>query len=425
MTPDPTHHILNQKFLSRLMAGLVHNTLAEWWPLPTFVFLNLLFGLGCGILLVRLLGEGKCGGASMVGVVKASCCIGNMGMLPLAMCWAACDENLPRFAEREGGVGFECKESAMAMTAAGLWVAGLAAFTLGDWLVRPREGEGEAGREGGAAGATPMEVAGTGDAVRDGAPGDGDDEVQRGAAPPIQQQHQQQQGPKQPPESSSSSSSCDLGELTKAWGKYVLSNPPLFSSLMALTCAFTPLHKLFLGPGAPLTPLTDALMVMGDALVPIQLIVLGASFEMPEWASDMGKMSGNSRSRHRGGGGKGGDEAGECERGERSLVHEEEDGCSAKQVFLLDSAAVLGVTSVRLIVLPLIGYCLSQAVLNPEADPLIKFVVRVQFTVPTGMTLGTLCLLYDKSAADMARIYTFEYLIAVPLISAWMMVYLM
>ena len=121
----------------------------------------------------------------------------------------------------------------------------------------------------------------------------------------------------------------------------------------------------------------------------------------------------------------GGDEAGECETCARSLVQEEEAGSSAKHVFLLDSAAVLGVTSVRLIVLPLIGYCLSQAVLNPEADPLIKFVVRVQFTVPTGMTLGTLCLLYDKSAADMARIYTFEYLIAVPLISAWMMVYLM
>lgn len=49
--------------------------------------------------------------------------------------------------------------------------------------------------------------------------------------------------------------------------KYLMSNPPLFSSLAALLCAFTSLSSLFLGKGAFLLPLTDALTVMADALV--------------------------------------------------------------------------------------------------------------------------------------------------------------
>uniref|UniRef100_A0A7S1DM80 Uncharacterized protein n=1 Tax=Hemiselmis andersenii TaxID=464988 RepID=A0A7S1DM80_HEMAN len=96
----------------------------------------------------------------------------------------------------------------------------------------------------------------------------------------------------------------------------------------------------------------------------------------------------------------------------------------------MDSSVVVCIALVRLAVLPTLGLATMWAAANsellPPLDPLAEFVTLIQFTTPTGLAITTICVLHGNEGGvrETARIYLCQWLLAVPLVTAWMMVYM-
>lgn len=116
-------------FFTKLSANVNMARVFEWWTLPFFVALNMLFGILLGRLLVHFQGH-RMGGNR--GVVLASCTLGSVGHLPLVLALAACSDGLPKFHLRDG----VCKNDAIAMVSFGLWIMTITLWSLGGYLIK-------------------------------------------------------------------------------------------------------------------------------------------------------------------------------------------------------------------------------------------------------------------------------------------------
>ncbi|KAK9948227.1 hypothetical protein M0R45_003813 [Rubus argutus] len=88
---------------------------------------------------------------------------------------------------------------------------------------------------------------------------------------------------------------------------------------------------------------------------------------------------------------------------------------------------LLGIIIVRYILLPVIGIWIVKGAgqlgfLPP--DPLFKFVLMVQYTLPPAMNIGTITQLFDVAEAECSVIFLWTYLVCALALTVWSTVYM-
>eukprot|EP00897_Mesotaenium_endlicherianum_P000065 jgi/Mesen1/10059/ME000730S09343 len=132
--------------------------------------------------------------------------------------------------------------------------------------------------------------------------------------------------------------------------------------------AIPALKGLFFGPQALLRVLTDVLNILGMAMIPSMMLVLGGNLSRGPVAVEM-------RAR-----------------------------------------TVVGITVTRLVILPLLGIGVVQLAdrggLLPAGDPMFRFVLMLQFAMPTAINLGTVAALHGYGEKEASLILFWQYLLA-------------
>ena len=158
-------------------------------------------------------------------------------------------------------------------------------------------------------------------------------------------------------------------------------SPPLVSSLIGLIVGMLPwLNRLFFGEGAPLGIVVSTMEMIGKAIFPLALMLLGANLseKLPE--------------------------------GDTMPVR-----------------SFVGVTVCRLILMPAIGFGTAWLAwrfgLGPK-DPLFYLVIMTESAVPAATNLIVMTQVHHTGEATMARLLLCEYCMAVPLLTITMTFFL-
>ncbi|MCL7025663.1 hypothetical protein MKW94_012096 [Papaver nudicaule] len=93
----------------------------------------------------------------------------------------------------------------------------------------------------------------------------------------------------------------------------------------------------------------------------------------------------------------------------------------------LKPMVIMGVIVVRYVILPVIGMGVVKAAgdfgLLP-ADPLFRYVLMLQFTLPPAMNIGTMTQLFDVGQEECSILFLWTYLVASLAITLWSTVYM-
>ncbi|PQP92707.1 putative transporter [Prunus yedoensis var. nudiflora] len=79
------------------------------------------------------------------------------------------------------------------------------------------------------------------------------------------------------------------------------------------------------------------------------------------------------------------------------------------------------------VVMPVIGIGIvmgANKVGFLPSDPLFRFVLMVQFTLPPAMNIGTMTQLFDVAEAECSVIFLWTYLVAALALTIWSTVYM-
>ena len=163
------------------------------------------------------------------------------------------------------------------------------------------------------------------------------------------------------------------------WSQIV--SPPLVASFIGLLeGSFPLLNRLFFGIGAPLAIVIDTMEMIGRAIFPLALMLLGANLseKLPEGDT-------------------------------------------------MPWRSYVGVTVCRLILMPAIGFAVAWLTwrygLGPK-DPLFYLVIMTEAAVPAATNLIVMTQVHHKGEASMARFLLCQYCMAVPLLTITMTLFL-
>ncbi|MBO4552912.1 AEC family transporter [bacterium] len=151
--------------------------------------------------------------------------------------------------------------------------------------------------------------------------------------------------------------------------------PPLITAFVTLVLAFTPLHKLFISPEAPLQFVFAAASMFGDATAPCALLLLGANLAS---ASDREKIS---------------------------------------PVFLMHFSFA------KYIVAPLISVLFFVLIVRAgflHVTPLLALIIILEGAMPPGLNLIIICQNTKKHLPFMTSLLFWNYLIALPFLIIWL-----
>mmetsp|Transcript_13291 Transcript_13291/g.30592 ORF Transcript_13291/g.30592 Transcript_13291/m.30592 type:complete len:396 (-) Transcript_13291:184-1371(-) len=322
--------------------------ISQWWPIPVFVALNFAAGLVCGLALLKLFPQKS---DKFKGLVLASCALGNVGQIPLALVPSACSSQIPKYAIH----GANCVADAQAMVAFGLWIGTIMIWTVGKYLMtesflsknQPKE-YAEFDTENGSSSVKDLEVS------------------LQVRIPQKVNKHMRRVS------------------LAKEFLARI-PNPPFAATVLGLLCGGVGFLKFWLtNPDSFLAPGFDVLEQLGSTYIPLMILLLGANMN-----------------------------AGTADK---------EDDIEVLHPFMVAS-----IIAVRLLVLPLVGvglvYSFKQT-LAPNLDPLIEFVILLQFSVPTAANLSTLAIMTGTWPTSVSRIALSQYLVAVPCLTIAIMAYI-
>ncbi|KAK9284324.1 hypothetical protein L1049_023495 [Liquidambar formosana] len=159
----------------------------------------------------------------------------------------------------------------------------------------------------------------------------------------------------------------------------LLSPPNLAAILGFIFGATTWLRNLIIGDSAPLRVIQDSVKLLGDGTIPCITLILGGNL-----------IQGLRSSR-------------------------------------LKPLVIIGVLCVRYLILPLIGIVVVKTASNLgflPPDPLFRFVLLIQFTLPPAMNLGTMTQLFDVGREECSVIFLWTYLAAALALTVWSTVYM-
>ncbi|XP_021736964.1 protein PIN-LIKES 7-like [Chenopodium quinoa] len=156
--------------------------------------------------------------------------------------------------------------------------------------------------------------------------------------------------------------------------------PPSVGAIIGLIFgATTWLRGLVIGDGAPLRVIQDSLKLLGDGTIPSITLILGGN-----------------------------------------LIQ----GLRSSKV---KPTVIIGILFVKYLLLPVIGIGVVKAAdtfgfLPP--DPLYRFVLMLQFTLPPAMSIGTMAQLYDVGQEECSVIFLWTYLFAALALTLWSTVFM-
>ena len=151
--------------------------------------------------------------------------------------------------------------------------------------------------------------------------------------------------------------------------------PPLITAFVTLVFAFTPLHKLFISPGAPLQFIFAAASMFGDATAPCALLLLGANLASSE------------------------------------------DREKIPAVFLFHFSFA------KYVVAPLLSalfFMLITKAVSLEVTPVTALIILLEGAMPPGLNLIIICQNTRKHLAFMTSLLFWNYLIALPFLIIWL-----
>ncbi|KAL8161131.1 hypothetical protein V2J09_012620 [Rumex salicifolius] len=156
--------------------------------------------------------------------------------------------------------------------------------------------------------------------------------------------------------------------------------PPTIASLLAIIIGMVPqLKALFFGDDAVLSFATDSLEIVGGAMVPSAMLILGGM--LAEGPS-------------------------ECRLGKRTTI---------------------GIIVARLLVLPLIGIGVvllaDKLNLLVQGDQMYRFVLLLQYTTPSAILLGAIARLRGYAVREASALIFWQHILAVVSISVYVVVY--
>ncbi|BBN02914.1 auxin efflux carrier family protein [Marchantia polymorpha subsp. ruderalis] len=366
-------------FCKLTYAVSLENLLA-WWYMPVNVILCYTIGSGLAFIVISVTEPPP----HLKPLIIACCAAGNIGNVPLVLVPSICLEKDNPFGTME-----TCSKNAVAYVSFGMWMGMVLTWTFIYNLLRPVD-QKPSGNAVPSAGSSSV-----------GSPHSSDfGEFQAG----LHHNEFQDIGfsnqvmannwnasasnfakPQSPPLVLPEVVAPDLRSDPKGYfmsiaQKYDLKRiftPPTAAALAGLTVGLIPpLKALMLGP---LRAITDSADIIGQAMIPVMNLVLGAS-----------------------------------------LVQ----GASTSE---LPMKTIMGIIIVRLCALPVIGMMMIKIAHDfgflPE-DPLFRFVLMVQYTMPTAMNVGTVAQLHGVGEKEVALILFWSYVTASVFITIWVLVYL-
>ncbi|CAI5460324.1 unnamed protein product [Closterium sp. Yama58-4] len=171
-----------------------------------------------------------------------------------------------------------------------------------------------------------------------------------------------------------------LGEVLKALHIYDVFRPPVLAACLAMLLGMVPqLDFLFFHRDGALRFLTDALAVLGQAMIPCILLVLGANLVKGPGAS------------------------------------------------ALPMRTTLAVVVTRLLVVPLLGIaivlCADRLGLLPPGDKMFRFVLLLQHAMPSSIQIGTACSLRGFGEQEVSAVLFFQHISAVFTMAVYLFVF--
>ncbi|OAY83822.1 protein PIN-LIKES 7-like [Ananas comosus] len=352
----------------------------SWWFMPVNIGIIFLVGGLLGWVAVKILRPPQ----HLGGLVIASCSAGNLGNLLLIIVPAVCDEDGNPF----GGERSICSARGLSYASFSMALGGFYIWThtyslmkragklyhrnlLRNNLVQEIEhkdsfANGDSGK------AENGEAAVDQEALIPTAEKPDDESQQNQLALPLL-----------------SSDSSFMGSKKNFWDKLKegthqiveeLLAPPTVSAIIGFIVGATPwLKSLFIGDAAPLRVIQDSVKLLGDGTIPCITLILGGNLTQ---------------------------------------------GLRKSVIRPVEIAAII---LVRYLILPVIGVAVVKAAYEigflPQ-DPLYRYVLMIQFTLPPAMNIGTMAQLYDVGQEECSVIFLWTYLVAGVALTAWSTVFM-
>lgn len=156
--------------------------------------------------------------------------------------------------------------------------------------------------------------------------------------------------------------------------------PPTIGAILGFVFGATNwLRNLIIGENAPLRVIQDSVKLLGDGTIPCITLILG----------------------------------GNLIQGLRSSA--------------VKTSVIVGVICVRYIILPVVGVGVVQLAWNLgylPPDPLFRYVLMLQFTLPPAMNISTMAQLFDVAQDECSVIFLWTYLVASLALTVWSTIFL-
>jgi len=347
----------------------------SWWFMPINIGLTFFFGGILGWIVVKILKPKP----YLEGLIIATCSSGNLGNLLLIIVPAICNEDGSPFGNRNvcSSVGLSYASFSMALGGFFIWTYSYQLVkTSSDKFkaleaAKAEEISKEPNKDFDATSQTHLLT------------GDGDDDQGHVAITVSSTKSSGDAGTQiqivpEEPTSNESFWKQKLEPLHKILEE--LMAPPTIGAILGFIFgAIVWLRNLLIGDGAPLRVIQDSIQLLGDGTIPCITLILG----------------------------------GNLIQGLRSST--------------LKPLIIIGVVSVRYLLLPAIGICVVKAAGNLgflPSDPLFHFVLMIQFSLPPAMNIGTMTQLFDVAQEECSVLLMWTYLVASIALTAWSTVFM-
>ncbi|KAJ1694558.1 hypothetical protein LUZ63_011256 [Rhynchospora breviuscula] len=159
-----------------------------------------------------------------------------------------------------------------------------------------------------------------------------------------------------------------------------LLEPPTISAILGFIVGAIPwLKSLIIGENAPLHVIQETLQLLGDGTIPVITLILGGNLTVGFHKS------------------------------------------------VLKRQAIIAIICIRYLVLPIIGIGVVKLAYElgflPH-DPMYRYVLMIQFTVPPAMNIATMAQLFDVGHEESSVIFLWTYLVAAIALTAWSTVFM-
>ncbi|CAK9272718.1 unnamed protein product [Sphagnum jensenii] len=350
---------------TRLAEAVTLHQLIAWWYMP----INVLFCFTLGALLGSLVVK-YCKPPKHLNHLTIACCsAGNTGNLLMVLIPGICIEKDSPFGDSN-----VCSENGLAYVSFGMWMAIVLVWTFIHHLMKPIHGTYELGYDNSSliVANSSMDNTIMGHELLD--------------EPSLI--HSNKMTPNETLISSIHSTSTittmdheifslqsRLMKIGERLHLQEICTPPTIAAFAALVIgACAPLKALCFGPQAPLRFLTDCAKILGDAMIPCMILILGGNLAMGAGDSDMQMLT------------------------------------------------IIGIVMTRFVALPIIGIVIINIIQKMGVlpiDPLFKLVLILQFCMPTGISLGTIAQLHNYCEKEMAVVLFWLYITSAFFISIW------